>query len=96
MIRSSVKIQNLKQFDMLFVFRNFVFILYCYHQRSTLFDTFHFLLLAHAQPTLKFAGPYCLNVEEVTRGGMTHIESHCSGSCPAWIAVVANPFGKGR
>lgn len=39
------------------------------------------------------AGLGCLNVVLVTSGGTTAKWLHCSGSCPAWIAFVANPFG---
>lgn len=40
------------------------------------------------------AGAGCWKVVEVTMGTTTLREFHCSGSCPAWIAVVAKPaFG---
>ena len=48
---------------------------------------------------MKSAGPNCLKVVDIVIGGTTAIEAHCSGSCPAWQALVAkdlsfwrNPF----
>ena len=40
--------------------------------------------------TRNWAGPSCLKVVDSEIGGTTAMLSHCSGSCPSWIALVAN------
>jgi len=42
--------------------------------------------------TLGGAGLSCLKVVDITIGGTTEQWFHWSGSCPAWIAIVAKPF----